>query len=132
MRRLLITSVGLISAMAVFDPAIEPAFADEDIAKPRRERAQPRRAEPRQTQQRQATQSSNWSGSQLGGSNGGSSVNNVFVEPGAYVCPGPLFIGVGFSCFENLLSFSDRPVVYTAGAFAGYRWQFGTLVAGVE
>ena len=38
----------------------------------------------------------------------------------------------GVSCFENLLSFSDRPLVYTAGVFAGYRWQFGTLVAGVE
>ncbi len=131
MRKLLITSVGLISAMAVFDQAIEPAFADEDVAKPRRERAQPRQAQPRQVQ-RQATQTSNWSGSQLGGSNGGSSVNNVFVEPGAFVCPGPGFIGVGFSCFENLLSFSDRPIVYTAGLFAGYRWQFGTLVAGVE
>jgi outer membrane immunogenic protein len=130
MRRLLITSVCLISAMAVFDPAIEPAFADEDIAKPRRERAQPRRAEPRRVEQRQATQSSNWNGGQLGGSNGGSSVNNVFVEPGAYVCP--LAFPFGVTCFENLLSFSDRPLVYTVGAFAGYRWQFGTLVAGVE
>lgn len=116
--------------MAVFDPAIEPAFADEDVAKPRRERAQPRRAEPRRVEQRQATQTSNWNGGQLGGSNGGSSVNNVFVEPGAYVCPG-FFPGV-VSCFENFLSFSDRPLVYTVGAFAGYRWQFGTLVAGIE
>ncbi len=133
MRKLLITSVGLVSAMAAFDQAVAPAFADEDVARPRRERAQPRQAQPRQAQpQRQATQTSNWSGSQLGGSNGGSSVNNVFVEPGAYVCPGPMFIGPNFSCFENFLSFSDRPLVYTAGAFAGYRWQFGTLVAGIE
>jgi outer membrane immunogenic protein len=131
MKRLLIASIGLISAMAVFDPAIERAFADEDIAKPRRARAEPRRAAPaREAAQPRQQQASNWSGSQLGGSNGASSVNNTFVEPGAYICPEDF--AFGSECFEHLFSFSDRKTVYTAGVFAGYRMQFGWAVVGIE
>jgi outer membrane immunogenic protein len=77
-----------------------------------------------------ATQTANWSGGQIGGSNGVSSVNNNFVEPGAYVCPGNFAFGV--SCFETPFSFSGHPLSYTIGPFLGYRWQFGASVVGVE
>ena len=117
MRKLLITSVGLISAMAVFDQAIEPAFADEDVAKPRRERAQPRQAQPRQVAapshpdqqlERQPARRLQWRqlGQQRLRGTGGLCLSWPWVyRPGV------------FSCFENLLSFSDRPMVYTVGAF---------------
>ena len=78
MRGLLISCISVLSAVAMSAPAI----ADEAPAKPKRERAAaPQRAAPAQQQ------ASNWSGGQVGGSNGVSSVNNNFVEPGAYVCP---------------------------------------------
>lgn len=76
------------------------------------------------------TASSNWTGGQLGGSNGVSSVNNNFVEPGAYVCPTGLAFGV--SCFETPFSFSRHSLSYTIGPFLGYRWQVGNAVIGVE
>jgi outer membrane immunogenic protein len=132
MRKLLIGGIGLLSAIVVMDMSA-PAIADEDVAKPRRERAAPRRAAPqRQVEQprQQPAQASNWSGGQVGGSNGASSVNNTFVEPGAYLCPFGTEFGV--DCFETPLVFSDRKLVYTAGAFAGYRMQFGWAVVGVE
>jgi outer membrane immunogenic protein len=137
MKRLLIGSVGLLSAIILMDFSA-PALADEDVARPRRERVAPRRAEPRRVEPRRAEPrpepqrqaASNWTGSQLGGSNGASSVNNTFVEPGAYICPeGTEF---GFDCFETPLVFNGNKVVYTAGAFAGYRAQFGWVVVGVE
>jgi outer membrane immunogenic protein len=110
-----------------------PAFGDEDVARPKRERVAPRRAEPRRAEPARAApqqQASNWTGSQAGGSNGASSVNNTFVEPGAYICPeGTEF---GFDCFETPLVFSNNKVSYTAGVFAGYRMQFGWAVVGVE
>jgi outer membrane immunogenic protein len=130
MKKVLIAGIGLLSAVVVMEPSV-PASADEDIARPRRERAAPRRAQPRPVAQpRQVAQSSNWSGGQLGGSNGASSVNNTFVEPGAYICPSPTVFGS--DCFETLFSFSDRKWSYTVGAFAGWRWQFGMTVVGVE
>jgi len=90
MKRLLIGSVGLLSAIVLLEPSA-PAVADEDVARPKRERVAPRRAEPRRVEPRRAEPprqaASNWSGGQLGGSNGASSVNNTFVEPGAYICP---------------------------------------------
>jgi outer membrane immunogenic protein len=88
---------------------------------------QKRKAEPQQARQ---TAKSNWSGGQVGGSNGVSSVNNNFVEPGAYVCPAAFPFGV--SCFESPYSFSGHPLSYTVGPFLGYRWQFGDSVVGVE
>ena len=59
----------------------------------------------------------------MGGSNGASSVNNNFVEPGAYVCPtGSTF---GSNCFETPFQFSGHKTVYTIGPFIGYRWMIG-------
>ena len=126
MRRLLIGGVSLLSLVVL----MEPVYADEPP--PRRERAAPRQVQPRQVAQpRQVVQARpNWSGGQLGGSNGTSSVNNTFVEPGAYVCPAAFTFGI--ACFENFLTFEDQKVVYTVGPFAGYRWQMGLFVAGVE
>jgi outer membrane immunogenic protein len=137
MRKLLIGSVGLLSAIILLEPNT-PAFGDEDVARPKRERVAPRRAEPRRAEPRRAEptraepqqQASNWTGSQAGGSNGASSVNNTFVEPGAYICPEGFEFGS--DCFETPLVFSNNKVSYTAGVFAGYRMQFGWAVVGVE
>jgi outer membrane immunogenic protein len=116
MTKLLISGVGVLSALFVIGPAIAA-----DIAVPKRERA----ARPAQTQQA----SSNWSGSQAGGSNGASSVNNNFVEPGAHnFSPG---CGT-FTCYETPFSFSGHPGSYIIGGFLGYRWQMGMVVVGVE
>jgi len=112
----------LLSALAVFDAA----KADEPPAKPKRERAAaaPARAAPAQQQ------ASNWSGGQVGGSNGVSSVNNNFVEPGAYVCPSGSTLGS--TCFETPFQFSGHKAAYTIGPFVGYRVQWGNWVVGVE
>jgi outer membrane immunogenic protein len=107
---------GILFAIAI--AAVTPAFAADMPVKTKR-------SEPQQTQQK-----SKWDGGQLGGSNGASSVNNNFVEPGAYVCPAAFPFGV--SCFESPFSFSGHPVSYTIGPFLGYRWQFGNTVLGVE
>jgi outer membrane immunogenic protein len=109
---------GLFFAFAV--GAVAPASAADLPVK--------RRAEPQQTQQQ--TANNNWSGGQVGGSNGVSSVNNNFVEPGAYVCPAAFPYNV--SCFESNFAFGGHPVSYTVGPFLGYRWQFGNSVVGVE
>lgn len=77
-----------------------------------------------------AQQTASWTGGQLGGSNGVSSVNNNFVEPGAYICPTAFPFGV--SCFETPFSFSTHSFSYTVGPFVGYRWQKGNAVIGVE
>jgi len=117
-RKLLISGVGVLSAFLLVGPAIAADIA----VKPKRERA----AAPQRTTQTQ--QSSNWSGSQAGGSNGGSSVNNNFVEPGAFNyapgCFGP--------CYETPFQFSDHKVSYIIGGFLGYRVQMGNIVVGVE
>jgi outer membrane immunogenic protein len=123
--RLLVAGVGLLSAVAI----LEPAVAAEMVAKPRRERAverpapQPERAAP--------TQTANWTGGQLGGSNGVSSVNNSFVDPGSHICPfGSTF---GSNCFETPFSFSqNNKASYTIGPFVGYRVQLGNWVVGLE
>lgn len=107
---------GIIFAFAI--GVVEPALAADMPMK------SPARTAPAQ----QAN--TNWSGGQVGGSNGVSSVNNNFVEPGAYVCPAGFPYGV--SCFESPFSFSGHPLSYTVGPFLGYRWQFGTMVVGVE
>lgn len=113
---------GLIIGLALAVAA--PAFAaDLPVS------VQKRRAEPQQ-QSRQTNSKSKWSGGQLGGSNGVSSVNNNFVDPGAYVCPAAYPFGV--SCFETPFSFNRHPLSYTVGPFLGYRWQFGDTVFGVE
>ena len=124
MKGLLISCISVLSAVAM----LEPAIADEAPAKPKRERAAaPQRAAP---QRAAPTQASNWSGGQVGGSNGVSSVNNNFVEPGAYVCPtGSTF---GSNCFETPFQFSGHKAAYTIGPFVGYRVQWGNWVVGIE
>ena len=126
MNRALISCIGLLSALAI----VQPAVADEPPSKPKRQRAAaPERAAPA-PQRAAPTQATNWSGGQVGGSNGVSSVNNNFVEPGAYICPpGSSF---GSNCFETPFSFSGHPVSYTIGPFVGYRLQFGNFVVGIE
>jgi outer membrane immunogenic protein len=116
MTKLLISGVGVLSALIVMGPALAA-----DLKVPKRERA----AAPAQTQQA----SSNWSGSQAGGSNGASSVNNNFVEPGAHNFSGA---PCGISCPETPFSFSGHPGSYIVGGFLGYRWQMGMVVVGVE
>jgi outer membrane immunogenic protein len=124
MRGLLISCISVLSAVAM----LEPAIADEAPAKPKRERAAaPQRAAP---QRAAPTQASNWSGGQVGGSNGVSSVNNGFVEPGAYVCP--FGSSIGSNCFETPFSFSGHKASYTIGPFVGYRVQWGNWVVGIE
>ena len=62
--------------------------------------------------------------------NGVSSVNNGFVEPGAYVCP--FGSSIGSNCFETPFSFSGHKAAYTIGPFVGYRFQWGNWVLGIE
>jgi len=125
MKKLLISSVGLLAALTV----LGPAFAADLKVEPRRERA---------TQSAQTQQSSNWNGGQVGGSNGASGVNNNFVEPGAHnfgTCVpgagGAFFFGTT-PCLETPFSFSGHKTSWIGGGFLGYRWQFGGMVFGVE
>src|SRR6478752_1886759 len=124
MNRALISCFGLLFALV----ALDQAKADEDVVKPRRERAvAPQRAAP---QRAAPTQTSNWSGGQVGGSNGVSSVNNNFVEPGAFIFPfGSSFFS---NCFETPFQFSGHKAAYTIGPFVGYRVQLGAWVVGLE
>jgi outer membrane immunogenic protein len=92
------------------------------------ERAAPERPAPQRPAP--AQQQANWSGGQVGGSNGVSSVNNNFVDPGAFVCPsGSSF---GSNCFETPFQFSEHKASYTIGPFVGYRLQLGGWVVGLE
>jgi len=130
MRKLLIASAGVLSMFLVAGPAA----ADEFKPAPKRQRAAaPERAAPQRAAPQQQ-QASNWSGGQAGGSNGVSSVNNSFVEPGAFnynpISPG--FGSCGSSCYQTPFSFSGHPTSYIIGAFLGYRWQVGMWVVGVE
>ena len=122
MRKLLLSCVGVLSALAL----LQPAAADEAPPE-KRQRAAPERVVQRAAP---AQQGANWSGGQVGGSNGVSSVNNNFVDPGAFVCPsGSTF---GSSCFETPFQFSGHKASYTIGPFVGYRLQFGGWVVGLE
>src|ERR1700704_3024345 len=115
MRKLLIASVGVLSMFVMAGQAM----ADEFRAAPKRERAAaPARAAPQRAAPQQ--QASNWSGGQVGGSNGASSVNNSFVEPGAFN-----YIGCSFNCYQTPFSFSGHKASYIIGAFLGYRVQVG-------
>jgi outer membrane immunogenic protein len=126
MRRFL-SAIVFVLAIAVAAPAFA---ADQPVPAPKsRKESAPRRTEPAQRTESQ-TAKSNWDGGQAGGSNGASSVNNNFVEPGAYVCPAAFPYNV--SCFESPFAFRGHPVSYTVGPFLGYRWQFGNTVFGVE
>jgi outer membrane immunogenic protein len=104
-----------------------PALADEFRPAPKRERAAaPERAAPQRAAPQQ--QASNWTGGQVGGSNGASSVNNSFVEPGAFnYAP-----GCGGPCYQTPFSFSGHPTSYIIGGFLGYRVQVGLWVVGIE
>jgi outer membrane immunogenic protein len=121
MRKLLSSCVGVFCAAAL----VGPALADEPPPVKRQRAAAPERvaAAPQQ-------QGAKWSGGQVGGSNGVSSVNNNFVDPGAFVCPsGSTF---GSNCFETPFQFSGHKASYTIGPFVGYRLQFGGWVVGIE
>src|SRR5262245_14475593 len=120
MRKLLLSCVGVFSAVAL----VGPALADEPPPV-KRQRAAPERVAQRPAP---AQQGANWNGGQLGGSNGASSVNNNFVDPGAFVCPsGSTF---GSNCFETPFQFSGHKTSYTIGPFLGYRVQIGSWVVG--
>jgi outer membrane immunogenic protein len=123
--RLLISCIGVLSALAI----VQPAAADEPPTRPKRQRvAAPERAAP--PTRPAPTQTANWTGGQVGGSNGVSSVNNSFVDPGSYICPfGSTF---GSNCFETPFQFNEHKTVYTIGPFVGYRVQLGGWVFGVE
>ncbi|HLX15017.1 MAG TPA: outer membrane beta-barrel protein [Bradyrhizobium sp.] len=122
MNRPLIFGIAFLSAIV----ALEPVLAAE-VEMPTKAPARPKTEAPARPSQ---TASTNWTGGQIGGSNGVSSVNNNFVEPGAYVCPANFPFEV--SCFESPFSFKDHPLSYTVGPFLGYRWQLGMTVVGVE
>src|SRR5262245_17993829 len=97
MRRLLGSCVGVFCAAAL----VGPALADEPPPVKRQRAAAPERVVQRAAP---AQQGANWSGGQVGGSNGVSSVNNNFVDPGAFVCPfGSTF---GSNCFETPFQFN--------------------------
>jgi outer membrane immunogenic protein len=122
--RLLVAGVGLLSAVAI----LQPANAAEIPARPKRERAVERPAP--QPQRPAPSQTANWNGGQVGGSNGVSSVNNSFVDPGSFICPsGSTF---NSNCFETPFSFSGNKTSYTIGPFVGYRVQIGGWVVGLE
>jgi outer membrane immunogenic protein len=124
MRKLLLSGVGVLSAFLI----VGPAFADEAPPAPRRARPAVERAAPQRPAP--AQQQANWNGGQVGGSNGVSSVNNNFVDPGAFVCPfGSTF---GSNCFETPFQFNEHKTVYTIGPFIGYRVQLGNWVVGLE
>lgn len=114
--RFLISCVSVLTAVAM----LEPALAADQPARPRPERAAPERAAPQQ-------RAANWNGGQVGGSNGASSVNNNFVEPGAYN-----FFDCFSGCYETPFSFSGSKTSYIIGGFVGYRVQVGNWVVGVE
>src|SRR5262245_58706563 len=124
MRKLLLSCVGVLSALAL----LQPAAADE--APPvKRRAAAPERAVQRAAPPPQQQQAARWSGGQVGGSNGVSSVNNNFVDPGAFVCPsGSTF---GSNCFETPFQFSGHKTSYTIGPVVGYRLQLGRSLGGI-
>src|SRR5262245_5483907 len=133
MKKLLISSVGVLTAFLLFGSAYEPAVADEAP-----QRAAPARQREPQRQPQQPQQQSNWNGGQAGGSNGASGVNNNFVEPGAHNffncvpgAGGAFFFGTT-PCLETPFSFSGHKTTWVSGGFLGYRWQFGATVFGVE
>lgn len=124
MRKLLFSSISLLTALTLLEPAMADGFE-----KPKKQRAtSPARATQPARVQTASTQSANWSGSQAGGSNGASSVNNNFVEPGAY----NFFPGCGGPCYETPFQASGNKASYTIGGFLGYRHQVGNFVVGVE
>jgi outer membrane immunogenic protein len=120
MKRALLCGISLLAGLCMMEPELAQA---DGFEKPRR--AAPARAA--QPARQPAQQSANWSGSQAGGSNGSSSVNNNFVEPGAYN-----FIGCGGPCYETPFEFSSNKATYIIGGFLGYRQQMGNFVVGVE
>src|SRR5271168_2429469 len=125
MNRPLIFGISFLSVIVALQPALA---AEIEIPTKAPARTAPKTEAPARPAQQ--TASTNWSGGQIGGSNGVSSVNNNFVEPGAYVCPAEFPFGV--SCFESPFSISGHPLSYTVGPFLGYRWQLGMTVVGVE
>jgi outer membrane immunogenic protein len=129
MRKLLISSVGVLSMFIMAGQAM----ADE--APPPRRAAAPARTAPQRAAPPPQQAASNWTGGQVGGSNGASSVNNSFVEPGAFNFAPPFGCGSSSSsvgCYETPFSFSGHKTSYIIGGFLGYRVQLGVWVVGVE
>jgi outer membrane immunogenic protein len=118
MRKVLFCGISLLAALSFVGPAVADGFE-----KPRK----PRATAPARAAQPAQQQSANWNGSQAGGSNGSSSVNNNFVEPGAYN-----FDGCVAPCYETPFEFSSNKATYIIGGFLGYRQQMGNFVVGVE
>jgi outer membrane immunogenic protein len=107
-----------------------PAFADEapEVKHVRHvEHAAPVRAAP-------AAAQPSWTGAQVGGQGGIAPMAQGFAEPGAYLFPSAgTCVGIPSLCYETPFSFSgNKTVAATGGLFLGYRWQFGTMVAGIE
>jgi outer membrane immunogenic protein len=123
MKRLLIVSVALagLSAVDLDFKAFTGSAEAAEMEKARRPAA--RRAAPAARPAEPAR--SNWTGGQAGGQGGGSSGTQSFVDP-PFICP------VGFPCPVSPFSFSGTPGSFTGGGFLGYRWQMGSMVAGVE
>lgn len=109
MRRLLLSTVAVLSSVAI----VAPAFSADLPVRPRQAAPQP----PQQV--------ADWSGGQVGGNTGGSIGNNNFVEPGSIVC----YVA---GCPETPFEFDGNPGSFVGGVFIGYRWQWGYSVFGVE
>ena len=122
------SATGLLSLIVVAAPAFA---ADMPVQRQR----------PQQAERAPPQQQANWSGSQAGGFSGGSSVSNGFAEPGSnlfFQC-----VPFGSTCVaattatglpdtETPFNFDKDKLSFTVGGFLGYRWQFGSFVAGVE
>jgi outer membrane immunogenic protein len=124
MNRTLLATVAALGAILV----AVPAFADEapEVKHVRRveHAAAPVRAAP-------AAAQPSWTGAQVGGQGGISPMAQGFAEPGARLFPFGCVIST--ECVETPFSFSgNKTVAATGGLFLGYRWQFGTMVAGIE
>ncbi len=127
-RLLLVGAAGLIAAVANLSH-IPMASADGTAPLP---------AAPPPPAPVEAAPQPNWTGGQAGGFGGGSQLNASFVEPGSNLCPGPYSgyasgVSANYSgCRETLFDFDNNKTVFTGGLLAGYRWQMGAFVAGLE
>ncbi len=116
----MIAPTALADGLVPEPPLAAPSPAPLPVPQPQQVAAQPR-----------------WDGGQAGGFGGGSGLNQSFVEPGSNICPEGLVGVAGVSaqyadCPETDFRFSRNKWGGTIGLFLGYRWQFGSIVAGVE
>jgi outer membrane immunogenic protein len=121
-----VIGIGLLALVGVLGPTVAVA---QNAVLQQRQAVQP--LQPPQKRQAAPPQGApNWSGGQIGGSSGVSFVNNGFVEPGAHLFP--LSCLISSQCVETPFSFGGNKTTATGGLFLGYRWQYGTMVLGVE